>query len=187
MTDTTKIVQALCYFLNKIKRTNKLNLVKLLFLADKYHLIRYGRTVTNDEYWAMTYGPVGTTTKDILTCDPDFLHKDEYEYIRKSLKKIGKHTFEMGIPCGTNRLSETDIEALDFILNNFERIQRRDFIKYVHKYPEWKQYEELFKQNKMRRAKIDTVELLSTIEDDCLAMPSDHIGQSKKILMGTYD
>ena len=84
MTETTKIVQALCYFLTKIKRADKLRLVKLLFLADKYHLIHYGRTVTNDEYWAMPLGPVGTTTKDILTLDPDFLDREEYEYTKKS-------------------------------------------------------------------------------------------------------
>ena len=63
---------------------------KLLFLADKYHLIRYGRTITNDEYWAMSYGPVGTAAKDVLSLDKDFLDKKEYEYAQKNLKKVGE-------------------------------------------------------------------------------------------------
>lgn len=187
MTETTKIVQALCYFLTKIKRADKLRLVKLLFLADKYHLIRYGRTVTNDEYWAMTFGPVGTATKDILTLDPSFLDEDEYGYAKKSLQKIGEYEFEIGISCDTDMLSETDIEALDFILDNFGNMREGDFIQYTHKYPEWKQYEEPLKQKAIRRARIGMAELLSTLENDCLAMPLDHIEQSKQILTGTHD
>ena len=31
---------------------------KLLFLADKLHLVRYGRTITGDRYFAMDDGPV---------------------------------------------------------------------------------------------------------------------------------
>ena len=187
MTETTKIVQALCYFLTKIKRADKLRLVKLLFLADKYHLIHYGRTVSNDEYWAMAYGPVGTATKDILTLDPSFLGRGEYEYAKKSLKKINTHTFEIGIACDNEMLSETDIEALDFILENFWNMREKDLIEYTHEFPEWKQYEGLFKQKATGRVKIGTAELLSTLKDDCLAMPHDHIEQSKQILMGTHD
>jgi len=187
MTETTKIIQALCYFLNKIKRADKLRLIKLLYLADKYHLIHYGRTVTNDEYWAMAFGPVGATAKDILTLDSDFLDKKEYEYIEKSLKKVSEHTFEMGVACGTDMLSETDMEALDFILDNFGKMREDDLLNYTHQYPEWKQYEELFKQNTTKREKIEEIELLSVLDNDCLAMPPEHIKQSERILRGIYD
>jgi uncharacterized phage-associated protein len=190
MTETTKIIQALCYFLTKIKSADKLTLVKLLFLADKYHLIRYGRTITNDEYWAMSYGPVGTAAKDILSLDNDFLDEREYEYAKKKLKKVGKHIFEKGSSCDSdefNMLSETDIEALDFILEKFGKMSEKDLIKYTHKYPEWKQYKNLFKRNETKRERIETAELLSVLKDDCLAMPPDHIERSSRILTGTYD
>jgi len=190
MTETKKIIQALGYLLSRTKRADKLTLIKLLFLVDKYHLIRYGRTVTNDEYWAMSLGPVGTVAKDVLSLDRDFLGKKGYEYAEKNLQKINEHEFEKGSFCGKDEfdmLSETDIEALDFILEKFGKMKEGDLIKYTHRYPEWKQYENLFKRNVTKRERIKTVELLSVLKNDCLAMPADHIEQSRRILMGTHE
>ena len=92
MIDTSKIIQAICYLLSKVNTADKLKLIKLLYLTDKYHIIRYARTVTNDEYWAMDYGPVGSIAKDILGFDPEFLSK-EFEYADKMLKKVDQHCF----------------------------------------------------------------------------------------------
>jgi len=39
---------------------------KLLFLADKYHLVRYGRPILGDNYKALDYGPVPQQTLDVL-------------------------------------------------------------------------------------------------------------------------
>jgi hypothetical protein len=138
----------------------------------------------------MSYGPVGTAAKDVLSLDKDFLDKKEYEYAQKNLKKVGEHEFEKGSSCGSEEfdmLSETDIEALDFILEKFGRMKERDLVEYTHKYPEWKQYEKLFKRNATKRERIETAELLSVIKNDCLAMPAGHIERSRRILMGTHD
>ena len=43
-------------------RIGKLRAMKLVFFADRYHLRKHGRMVTEDEYWAMKYGPVPSTT-----------------------------------------------------------------------------------------------------------------------------
>jgi hypothetical protein len=63
------IIETLYYILHKIGEADRVKLTKLIYLADKYHLIRYGRTITNDDYYAMKYGPAGTTLKDILSFD----------------------------------------------------------------------------------------------------------------------
>ena len=39
---------------------------KLIFLADKHHLVKYGRPITGDEYYAMPYGPAPTTVLNII-------------------------------------------------------------------------------------------------------------------------
>jgi hypothetical protein len=49
--------------------------LKLIFLADRYHLCRYGRLITNDSYVAMKHGPVPSATRDIVESN-DYL--DEY-------------------------------------------------------------------------------------------------------------
>ena len=78
MIETSKIIEALHYILHKIKIADKIKIIKLIYLADKYHLVRYGRTITNDDYYAMEYGPVGSTVKDVLEFDEFTLSHNEY-------------------------------------------------------------------------------------------------------------
>lgn len=190
MIETSKIIQSFCYLLNKIKKADKLKLVKLLYLADKYHLIRYGRTITNDEFWAMPYGPVGSTAKDILGCDQVFLSSEEYEYTSKMLKKVGRHEYERTPACMAEKLewlSETDIEALEFIVEHFGDMTKDQLINLTHDYPEWAQYKELFDRKEIKREKIEQKELLYLLENDPLAPSPDHLEESKNLLTGNFN
>ena len=186
MIDTSKIIQALCYILGKVNTADKLKLIKLLYLTDKYHIIRYARTVTNDEYWAMDYGLVGSTAKDILGFDPEFL-SGEFEYAYKMLKRVDQHCFTQGTYCTIeelDKLSETDIEALDFVTEKFGHLNTTDLINLTHRYPEWAQYKELFGNQMRRRERIEERELLSVLDDDVLAVSRDHLKESDNILSG---
>jgi uncharacterized phage-associated protein len=189
MIESRKIIQAICYTLRGVKRANKLKLVKLLYLADKYHIVHYGRTVTGDEYWAMDYGPVGSTTKDILSMDKDFLSQ-EYDEAARFLKKKGPHDFIIGEPCSDDDLdflSDTDKEAIDFVVERFGKLSSNELIAYTHKYPEWAQYEEVFNNRKSKRQRISTEELVSLLDNDCISTPDDqHIQESKEILTGMF-
>jgi len=185
--ESGKIIQALCYVLQKVKRADKLKLVKLLFLADKYHALRYGRTVTGDEYWAMDYGPVGSTTKDLLSLDKEMLSR-EYKPASRLLKKSGDHRFIVGEPCtddDLDLLSDTDREAIDFVTEQFGRWTTRQLIDHTHKYPEWDQYKELFENRATKRQRIETEEILSYLTDDCLAVPEEHLEISRRLMTGT--
>jgi len=186
MIETKKIIQAVCYILQQIGRSDKLKLVKLLYLADKCHLMRYGRTITGDEYWAMDYGPVGSTTKDILTFDERFL-SHEYKYAAKMLNKVNDYDFEAAEKCGPRNLdllSDTDIEAMEFIIKYFGSKNKNELIKYTHRYPEWSQFKQLFEHGKSKREKIQTEDLLSTIPGDPFNMPIEHLEESRRILTG---
>lgn len=186
MIDTAKIIQAICYLLSKVKTADKLRLIKLLYLTDKYHVIRYARTVTNDEYWAMDYGPVGSIAKDILGFDSELLSK-EFEYAAKMLEKVDQHRFAQGIHCTIeelDELSETDIEAIDFVTEKFGHLTTRQLIDLTHLYPEWAQYKGLFENHMTRRERIEDRELLSVLNNDVLAMSQDHLEESAKILSG---
>ena len=62
-----KVVQALDYLVTSLKGgCSKLNLLKLVYLADRYHLRKFGRTVTGDSYRAMPYGPVADRTRVVI-------------------------------------------------------------------------------------------------------------------------
>jgi uncharacterized phage-associated protein len=57
--DLDKFINALAYFASQgVRDLTKLKAIKLLYLADRYHLFRYGRPITGDRYIAMDYGPV---------------------------------------------------------------------------------------------------------------------------------
>ena len=45
---------------------DKYRACKLLFLADRDHLLRFGRTITGDSYNALPYGPTPKRTLDLL-------------------------------------------------------------------------------------------------------------------------
>lgn len=65
--DFDKALAALAYLASRdVPALDVYKLHKLLFLADKYHLVRYGRPITGDQYVAMEYGPVPSRTYDLL-------------------------------------------------------------------------------------------------------------------------
>lgn len=189
MIETTTIIQALYYILNKIKKADKIKLVKLIYLADKYHLIHYGRTVTNDDYYAMEHGPVGTTVKDILSFDPFNISSVGYKYISKLVKVIDKNNFKAKPNATINfdMLSESDKEALDFVITKFGHMKSWNLKEFTHKYPEWYQYEKLFDRKLTKRKRIDIREFLSVQENDPYFKASKrHIKESEKILTGNF-
>ena len=78
--DYKKATQVINYLTKKEGgQINKLKLIKLVYLADRYHLRRYGRPMVNDAYFAMPLGPVGSSVKDIAEFS-DFLDISELNY-----------------------------------------------------------------------------------------------------------
>jgi len=134
------IIQSVYYILdNNIKPLDKLSILKLIFFADRYHLRKYSRMITNDTYYAMKYGPVASNVKNIL--DFDFIGDDEKNYVELYLKKEDK-LFEINSSFDhLDMLSNTDKEALDFSIDNFGHHKTFDLVEITHKYPEWKRFE----------------------------------------------
>ena len=184
------VADTIYYILKKIGKADKLKIIKLIYLADKYHLIKYGRTITGDDYYAMEKGPVGTTAKDLLTFEEeDVFSPTARAYIKKLIEQTGKkHTYRVrDVNVELDTLSETDREILDFVVEKFGDMTTGELIDYVHRYPEWKKYENSFKNKLIRRGKIGIEELLSILDDDSdLKVTPEHIKESKKILTGQF-
>src|SRR5260370_40562189 len=54
-----KLVQSIAYFSNAgIRDLTKLKVAKLLYFADKQHLLEHGQPIIGDVYFCMDYGPV---------------------------------------------------------------------------------------------------------------------------------
>jgi len=140
--DTRKIVQALNYLAcSQLGHTiNSMKAYKLLWLADRYHLRHYGRTVSGDEYYALPHGPVPMDARNIVEGKPTRLADGTggVAYIRKS-KRYNITSLEaprMGV------FSVSDVEALNLVIEKYGKMSWYDLSDLSHTFPEWKEYEQ---------------------------------------------
>ena len=61
-----KLINALAFFAGEITDLDKLKAAKLLYFADKHHLVRYGRPILGDCYCALDAGPIPSRSLDIM-------------------------------------------------------------------------------------------------------------------------
>lgn len=65
--DFEKFVQALAYFAwRDLPDLDKLKVAKLLYYADKKHLLAYGRPILGDTYYCLDHGPVPSASVNLL-------------------------------------------------------------------------------------------------------------------------
>jgi len=137
-----KATQALNYFARQEGGSiNKLKALKLLFFADRYHLRKFGRPVSECVYFAMTHGPVASEAKHIAE-ECDKLPAPARAYARKFVRKDGDFEFSSVAELDTAVLSASDREALEFAWRNFGRFGKYTLRNITHHYPEWKRHEE---------------------------------------------
>jgi uncharacterized phage-associated protein len=141
-----KATQALNYFARQAGgEINKLKALKLLFFADRYHLRKYGRPVSECAYYAMPHGPVASEAKSVAE-DCERLPAPARTYGRKFLRKTPDYDFASVAPLDAAVLSATDLEALGFAWANFGRFSKYQLRDITHHYPEWKRHERALAQ-----------------------------------------
>lgn len=180
------IIEALCYLLLRLKQADKIHLVKLMYLADKYHLMNYGRTISNDSFVAFKNGPAGSKTTDVLEFD-GYVLGEYLDLAQQSIQKGEGFEYLPGEGCSLgsfDMLSESDIEALDFVIDNFGKMDKWEVVDYTHKLKEWKQFKPLFDSGKTRSEPIKTEDLLLSVNDKYFNIGEEHLKESHEILSG---
>lgn len=116
-----KLVQALVFFSERgVGDLTRMKAAKLLFNADRYHLLKYGRPVIGDEYACMDYGPVPSASlnvmNDAIEGDPDYppVAKNLFdEYLSVERPSVGSPVFRARKSPDLDVFSDSDIEALE--------------------------------------------------------------------------
>ena len=156
---TKKIIQALDYVAWKQPdhTLDNMKAYKLLWLADRYHLRQYGRTITGDEYHALPHGVVPSDAKCILESQGTKLpHSKEVANEYLEIFPVCEHTYKALKAPNMKVFSESDIEVLDIILSKFNSMTPLELSEFSHQFPEWKQYEESLKNPQKKNGyKID--------------------------------
>lgn len=145
--DVEKLVQAIAYFASKgVKDLDKMKAAKLLFHADKYHLLRYGRPVLGDQYACMEYGPVPSTSlnvmNDLVAGDRHFppVAKNLFDkFVAVERPLFGRYpVFRVKAEPDLDVFSDSDIEALDIALRDHGGKSSWQLSVESHQEPAWK-------------------------------------------------
>lgn len=120
-----KLVNALAYFSRKgVPELTKMKAAKLLYFADKYHLLKWGRPIIGDHYYCMDHGPVPSFSLTLMTETMDPLTEAQQD--RAAIMKIldvvrtgNNPEFRAKVEPDLNVFSDSDIEILDYVISNF--------------------------------------------------------------------
>jgi hypothetical protein len=130
-----KATQAAAYFLQlRGGRMHYIKLVKLLYLADRESLVRWGTFLTTDRHASMDNGPVVSRILNLITEDRP---KPVWaEYISAPM---GEYEVELLKPAPTDLLSRAEENLMREIFQQYGYRNRWDLIDNVmHKLPEWR-------------------------------------------------
>lgn len=183
--DYQKATQAINYLATKSKnqKINKMKAIKLIWLADRYHLRKYGRPIIGDVYFAMPYGPVGSSVKDIAD-STTFLAQEEAEYSGKYIRKTDQYVTSL-LPPDLDVFSQTDVEALTFVLENFGKYDRFELAEMSHEYPEWSKFGNQFKSKTTTREKMSYIDFFD--DPDTEISGGDKFAKDKDQLLNAKD
>ena len=136
-----KALQAAGYILRMADgRMNYIDLIKMLYIADRECLGEEGETITGDSVSALKKGPVLRTVLNLIK-DKDPRSGYWHDFIGSQFNDTAKklEVYIKKSP-GDGNLYRYEKEILDRV---FDKYKDKDLIAYTHSFPEWQKYEEL--------------------------------------------
>lgn len=89
--DATKLGQVLAFLALHVRDLSKLKAAKLLYFADKAHLLQHGRPIVGDRYYCLDYGPVPTASLNVIN---DLISPVRVRFGGKEIKSPMRHLVE---------------------------------------------------------------------------------------------
>ncbi len=139
--DLEKLIQAVVFFSKRgVEDLTRLKLAKLLFFADKEHLLKHGRPIFGDEYFALDFGPVPSRSIDFLEemeqgiALPDRVRFDQYLNIEVAQWPL----FVARGPEDFDVFSESEIDALESTLERHAPRTASQLVTLTHEEAAWK-------------------------------------------------
>jgi len=131
--EITTFVQILKYIISKHPNPKIYNVLKMLYLADKIHLLEYGELMTSDTYKKMEHGPVASICYDILK----FVRGTDYnrvfdKSIKEEIKRNLNGKLEISTPPDMDYLSETNIECITKAIEQYGKYNSKELEELTH-------------------------------------------------------
>jgi uncharacterized phage-associated protein len=148
--DAVKLGQALAYLAGGVRDLTKLKAAKLLYFADKAHLLGHGRPIVGDRYYCLDHGPVPSASlnaiNDLLNPVRFKLHgktlehrmsKVLSEYLQVDRKGTHPRLSARVSPNRLDALTATEGEVLDRTIETYGRLSASRLIDATHKEQPW--------------------------------------------------
>jgi uncharacterized phage-associated protein len=149
-----KAVQALNFFATKEGgEINRMKAFKLIWLADRVHLRKFGRPILFDNYYAVKLGPIPSNAKD-LSEDNERIVDDVKAYRDTYIRPKGEYKIKSLHSPENTVFSRTDLQVMESVYSSYGKLGEFQLSDLSHKFPEWKKFEEYF-INGTRSKKMD--------------------------------
>lgn len=150
-----KFANVMAYLSAKVPNLTKLRAAKLLFFLDKLHLIKYGRPVIGDQYYALDRGPIPSISLDIMNEVVDerprgipLPNRDVFlKYVSVETKGKDHPTFHKKKDYDPDIFSKSEMEVLEQVIREYGRKGIGALIEETHQDFAW--------QNTNRNSAID--------------------------------
>jgi len=144
--DDRKLVQAIAFFsMRGINDLTKMKVAKLLFYADKRHLLEYGRPILGDTYYCMEHGPVPSASlnemDDAVQPEQEVLPAEESLLTSvltidcsgryPSFRLKNETLFDSSV------FSRSDVQVLEDVCKEYGRLTAHQLRNLSHEEPAW--------------------------------------------------
>lgn len=126
----SKALEAIVWLAHRQPGIDFFHISKVLYFADKAHLLRYGRPVTGDVYIAMAHGPVPSGIYDLLRRDP-FLPEELLKDLDAAVEIDRPHVRAFR-SANEEVLSGSDIEMLNQAWARYAELPFRELSRLSH-------------------------------------------------------
>lgn len=155
---------------------------KLLFLADKLHLVRFGRPITGDWYAAMAHGPVPSATDNMLDALEDNAPYPGVDFLRGQVALDRRFQYPRLAPTGADfnvadYLSESDMETLQEIMRLYGDRSFTDLRRLTHDMPA---YEKAWQSRTCNMAEMNFADFFEE-DDQALAGVKEEVLENLKL------
>jgi uncharacterized phage-associated protein len=135
-----KFASVVAYLAARRRGITKKELCKIIYFADKEHLLRYGRPITGDRYFALEQGPVPSRGLDAINAKRT--HPEDDAEVAKYGKLRGWIFEWNGQPTDLKTLSRSDIKVLDEVFERVGELPAWQLEKLSHEEAAWRRAEQ---------------------------------------------
>ena len=132
----TKATQAsACLLELENRRMNYMKLIKLLYIADREALFRWGRPITTDSYVSMKNGPVLSRVLDLIT---EGREPGSFTPWFEFISIPSNYEVSLMKDCPKDELSQAEEDLIHEIYNKYGHMDQWQLVRFVHKFDEWR-------------------------------------------------